>query len=163
MRRTLTTLFALTAMALVPTLWVLGAEYVPLSPHLPFISSNVWKSDFAELLDALVGISVGIAAVLAVIEVAIGGFVWMTSETPVKLGDAKDKIGSAIGGLLLVLVAILVLKTINPDLVRFDVFRSATNGTGGTGPTPDEITAALVEQCRANPQSDPRCTAINQL
>ena len=47
-----------------------------------------------------------------------GGFTWLTSTgDPSKITDAKDRIYSAFLGLLLILASILIMQTINPELV----------------------------------------------
>ena len=46
-----------------------------------------------------------------------GGFEWMTSAgSPGKMGEAKDRITSAVLGLVLILASYLILRLINPEL-----------------------------------------------
>jgi len=46
-----------------------------------------------------------------------GGFQWMTSAgNPAKIGEAKDRLISAVLGLVLILASWLILNTINPEL-----------------------------------------------
>jgi hypothetical protein len=100
------------------------AEYRPLSRNLPIIGQN-WNIGIPALLEAFLGISVGIAAILAVIMLAIGGFKYMTTDSVFKMGDAKEQIANALIGLLIVLAAILILETINPNLVSLQVLELA--------------------------------------
>jgi len=67
-----------------------------------------------------------VAAVLAVIMLAIGGFKYMTSESVFKIGGAKEQITGAIVGLLIVLASITILYTINPRLVEIRIFRTSS-------------------------------------
>jgi Type IV secretion system pilin len=97
------------------------AEYIPLSPGLPILGRAL-TGDLPTLINTLVGLSVAIAAVLAVIMVAIGGFKYMTTDSMFAMGSAKEQITNAIVGLLIVLAAILILKTINPNLVSMNLF-----------------------------------------
>jgi hypothetical protein len=61
------------------------------------------------------GIFMGGLAVL--ISLLIGGFLYLTSVgNPVRMSEAKDRIFSAIIGLVLLLAIYLILKTINPEL-----------------------------------------------
>jgi hypothetical protein len=47
-----------------------------------------------------------------------GGFTWLTSTgDSSKITDAKERIYSALLGLILILASFLVMKTINPELV----------------------------------------------
>ena len=66
---------------------------------------------FYYLIVATVGLS-------AFIMLIWGGFEWLTSAGDTgKLGNAKDRMSSAILGLLIVLGSWLILQVINPDLL----------------------------------------------
>ncbi|MDP3981976.1 MAG: hypothetical protein Q8P70_00250 [bacterium] len=66
------------------------------------------------LYNALIGLS-GLAAFVMLVA---GGVTWMTAGVnPSAIGKAKDMIGSAILGLLLVLTSYIILQIINPDLL----------------------------------------------
>ncbi|MDO8572802.1 MAG: hypothetical protein Q7S11_03490 [bacterium] len=61
---------------------------------------------------------IGLAGVLAVLMIVIGGIQYIGSGmSPSGKSDAKDKITNAIMGLLLALLSWLILNTINPSLV----------------------------------------------
>jgi len=61
---------------------------------------------------------VGLAAVLAVIMIMVGGFLWLTSAgSPDRVGKAKEFITSALTGLLLALFSFIILYTVNPELI----------------------------------------------
>ena len=63
---------------------------------------------------------VGIAGVLAVFMIALGGTQWLFSGgSSEKISQAKETIIGAVTGLLLALGSYLILYTINPDLVNF--------------------------------------------
>jgi len=67
-------------------------------------------------------ITIGIAGVLAVLMIVIGGLEYISSAANPNLKtSAKTRIWAAIGGLLIALTAWLILNTINPDLVNFDL------------------------------------------
>jgi hypothetical protein len=56
---------------------------------------------------------VEISGILALLMIIIGGFEWLTSAGDVgRIGSAKEKIWSAIIGLLIVLASYLILHTI---------------------------------------------------
>ncbi len=100
---------------------VARAEFIPLSPGLPILGRSL-SGNLPTLINTLVGLSVAVAAVLAVIMIAIGGFKYMTTDSMFTMGSAKEQITNAIVGLLIVLAAILILKTINPNLVSMNLF-----------------------------------------
>lgn len=97
-------------------------DYAPLtSGGIPKVT-NIETLTITDMLNIFFGISVGIAAVLAVLMIAIGGFKYMTSESALKTSGAKEQISGAIIGLLIVLSAILVLSVINPEIVSLKLF-----------------------------------------
>ncbi len=72
-------------------------------------------------IEAIYKLSIGIAGVLAVLMIVIGGIEYIASAANPSLKEsAKKRIWAAIGGLLLALSAYIILNTINPKLVGFD-------------------------------------------
>jgi len=69
-----------------------------------------------DYLGTIFKFAVGTAGVLAVLMLVIAGIEYMAPSSQAK-SDAKDRITSAIGGLLLVLTSFLILKLINPQLL----------------------------------------------
>ena len=65
----------------------------------------------------LYNIGVGIAGVLAVVMLVIGGIEYISSAVIDTKAEAKKRIWAAIGGLLLALLSWLLLNTINPKFV----------------------------------------------
>lgn len=98
-----------------------GQEFVTLVPSLPILGN---QTTVPQLLNALFGISIAVAAMLAVLMFVIGGFRYMASEAMGSKGDAKNQMQSAVLGLFLVLASILILNTINPNLTQLNIFRS---------------------------------------
>jgi len=73
-------------------------------------------------IQAIYKLTIGIAGVLAVLMIVTGGLEYISSAANPNLkASAKTRIWSAIGGLLIALTAYLILNTINPDLVNFDL------------------------------------------
>ncbi len=105
----------------IPLIAQAGFKYTPLSPNLPLLKDAEW-GDVGTLLNKLLALSVAVAALLAVIMIAMGGFKWMTTDSVFSMGDAKEQISNAIIGLLIVLASILILTTINPDIVKIKIF-----------------------------------------
>jgi len=62
----------------------------------------------------------GAVGVLALIFLIIGGFLYMFSDTVTSKDKAREYISGALIGLVLGLGAYLILKTINPDLVKIN-------------------------------------------
>ncbi|OGF63946.1 hypothetical protein A2661_02190 [Candidatus Giovannonibacteria bacterium RIFCSPHIGHO2_01_FULL_45_24] len=92
-----------------------AADYNLLQP-LPHTGQSV--SDFPTYVGRIIPFILGLAAVLAVVMITIGGIEYAISEAVDAKADAKDRIMQAIFGLLLALASWLILWTINPDLVN---------------------------------------------
>jgi len=83
---------------------------------------------FEEYFSRIFIFVLGIAAILAVVRITIGGIKYMTSSVAGSLEDAKEMIRQAIIGLILLLVSYLILNQINPDLLRIGLRSVTTQG-----------------------------------
>jgi len=73
--------------------------------------------DLNELVGWLYYFIIGISGLAAFAMLVMGGFQWMSSVgNPTKISDAKDRINSALLGLIIILMSWLILNTINPEL-----------------------------------------------
>lgn len=72
---------------------------------------------FGNYLNIIIKLIIGIAAVLAMVMIVMGGIEYMTSEVVSGKEAGKETITHAILGLLLALGAYLILNTINPQLL----------------------------------------------
>jgi hypothetical protein len=98
--------------------------YVPLAP-LPNTTrpgpGGTEVVDFTSYVPAVFNLSIGLAGVLAVIMMIIGGIQYLSTDSISGKNEGRKQIGAALGGLLLALGAFLILQTINPKLVNFDL------------------------------------------
>ncbi|MBP9714999.1 MAG: L,D-transpeptidase [Candidatus Pacebacteria bacterium] len=76
------------------------------------------KCALGKYLNKLIILIIGIAAVLAMVMIVMGGITYMTSELVSSKEAGKQQITHAILGLLLALGAWLILNTINPNLLK---------------------------------------------
>ncbi|MBP6883796.1 MAG: lytic murein transglycosylase [Candidatus Pacebacteria bacterium] len=72
-------------------------------------------------INTIITLVIGIAAVLAMVMIVMGGIEYMTSELISSKEAGKQRINNAILGLLIALGAWLILYTINPDLLNTNV------------------------------------------
>src|SRR3989344_5179787 len=72
---------------------------------------------FGNYLNIIIKLVIGIAAVLAMVMIVMGGIEYMTSDLISSKEAGKDTIRNAILGLLIALGAYLILNTINPQLL----------------------------------------------
>ena len=74
---------------------------------------------FVQYAPLMFAFMLSIAATLAFIMIVIGGIEYLASGgNPNTKSDAKSRITSALWGLLLAAACVLILRTINPDLIR---------------------------------------------
>ncbi len=60
---------------------------------------------------------IGISGFTTLIMIIWGGVQWLTSTgNPSAIGDAQDRIKSALLGLLIIFASFIIIQTINPDL-----------------------------------------------
>ncbi|MEN9405278.1 MAG: hypothetical protein RLY47_237 [Candidatus Parcubacteria bacterium] len=88
---------------------------------LPFIGQS---ADFGSYLNGLFQLGIGIAVTLAVVMLVINGIQYMFSDIPGVKIASKNNLGNIVWGLILAFSAWLILYTINPNLVKFDLVRS---------------------------------------
>jgi hypothetical protein len=92
-------------------------------------------------INALYLLAIGIGAAIAVLRLILAGAKYMLTDVVTQKGEAKKDVQSAVIGLLIILAAILILETINPNLNNFDVLNlSAVNRpVDRANPTEDRI------------------------
>lgn len=96
---------------------VLNLDYPKIGPF----DLNV-NQDLNQIVAWFYYFIVSIAGIAAFFMLIWGGFEWLTSAgSPARIADAKDRISSAILGLLLILVSFLILQVINPELVMLNL------------------------------------------
>lgn len=97
-----------------------GECYVPLAPIEGFVPDSgvrVVDGGLGLYLNQLIRMTIAFSAVLAVLFIVIGGFIYVTTAASNKKEDAKDMIFRSIIGLLLAIASVLILQTINPNLL----------------------------------------------
>lgn len=99
-----------------------ATEYKLLTP-LPIGQggTEVETVTFASYIPGLFNLIIGIAGVLAVVMIIYGGIQYMSTDAFQGKSDAKNTIQNAIWGLILTISAWLILYTVNPNLVEFNL------------------------------------------
>ena len=111
-------------------------EYTPLAP-LPGTTNEEGKTDIQTYIPGIFKLAIGIASVLAVLMIIIGGVEYITTDAIQGKSDGKARIQNALLGLVLVLVSWILLYTINPKLTVFNLNVETTTSeqTSGSGDT----------------------------
>lgn len=87
------------------------------------------QTTFGKYIPAMFRLLIGVAAALAVVRIVLGGFKYMSTDAISGKSEGKEQIWMAIQGLILVLFSWLILNTINPQLLKFDL---SIDGLGST-------------------------------
>jgi hypothetical protein len=94
--------------------------YCPLEPDA-FGPELVGNTSLGGFLSQAFNFLLAAAAALSVIMIVWGGVEIMLSESVFSKDEGKKKIKNAIYGLLLALFSWLILYTINPDILNFNI------------------------------------------
>jgi hypothetical protein len=89
---------------------------------IPGIDPN--NTNMGQYINALYILSISIAALLAVIKIIIAGVKYMLSDVVTSKAEAKSDIQGALIGLLIVISAVVILETINPQLRTMSFFEN---------------------------------------
>ncbi len=105
------------------TMGSVGTQFIPLTDFSgsPQLSSLADGADLPSFLQGLFDLLIVVGATLAVIQITRGGFIYMTQDVISSKIKAKDLIRDAVVGLVLLLSTVLILRQINPDLVKLDL------------------------------------------
>ena len=98
-----------------------ATEYLLLEPLPGITKPDGVTATFATYIPGIFSLMIGIAGLLAVIMIVYGGLQYLTTEAFQGKGDAKETIKNALWGLLLTIASWLILNTVSPNLVKFDL------------------------------------------
>ena len=91
-------------------------------PNIPGAEKPSSTSTLPGLIKYIYRFSLGICGIVALIAILIGAFKYASaSGNSSQVEDAKDQITQALLGILLLLAAVVILNTINPDLVNIGI------------------------------------------
>lgn len=108
--------------ALAQTFVPLTGEEVSKVKLAPFMTDAFSaNADLSTFVNAMFKAAIGIGAMLAVLQIARGGFYYMGSDMWHKKEQAKHLIQDAVTGLLILMAVWLVLNQINPQLLNLNV------------------------------------------
>lgn len=122
--------------------------------------------DFGDYVNGIFMFAIGLAGVLAVIMIVIGGIQYMSTDNFSEKAEGRGRIWNAVLGLVLLLGSYMLLNTLNPNLVKFTfvVKEQALEAdgvitfsdieylaiTGVSNPLPAEIDAAVASAAGAS-------------
>jgi hypothetical protein len=98
-----------------------AGEPQTLTANRASIAPNINTADFSGALTGVFQWLIVIAGVLAAVFLVMAGFQYMTTDAFSAKGAAKKRIQEIFIGLALALSSVLILQTINPAIVNFDL------------------------------------------
>ena len=129
---------------------------------VPLPGFDPGSPDIGQFIQALYSLAIIIGALLAVIKIILAGFKYMFGGTVTTTEDAKADIKGALLGLLIIVGAVVILGTINPQLTNLNIFGRAEKHQEKRDKDLEKIKDNLEEFCGAenNPESWP-CDRIS--
>lgn len=128
-----------------------GEGFVPLT-NIPGLTDTGNSPNLTIFLNNIYRICIGLAAVIAVLQIMRAGIMYMGGDSVTEKKDAKNLIGLSIAGLILVLSPTIIFGIINPDILDLKINKLGdlkTNFSPVTNPYADsllpEVTAAICE------------------
>ena len=80
--------------------------------------------NLAEFINKIFTFALSIGAMLAILRIALGGYLYMTTDLWSTKERAREVLRETILGLLLLLAVWLILHQINPDILKLDILKS---------------------------------------
>jgi len=137
--------------------------YTPLEPLPGTVNGWGETQQLPALLSALFKLLITFGSLFAVVMLVVAGIGYMVSEAAVDIQKAKDRAVAALWGLLLLTGCWLILYTINPDLLKFNLNIPMAPGgtyTGGSSlPGSTDRPSSNSTPCGNNPNNAAGCSA----
>jgi hypothetical protein len=111
----------------------------------------------ADYLNIGIKIFLGVVATLSVIMIVLGGIQYMTTDAYSKKEGGKEMITHSIGGLLLALASVLLLQTINPQLLQVEVDLPTVDVTALSVDQPGDLERVTVTVNGQSVSYDTKC------
>jgi hypothetical protein len=117
------------------------SEYQSLAP-IQGVTDNVSPDNLDLYLNGIFKMGIGIAIALAILMIVIGGIQYLSTDAVSGKTDGRERIKQALFGLLIALLAVLVLDTINPQLLSTKLEITKPANLDGQAPTQSQVQQA---------------------
>ena len=118
--------FSLLLPLVVSAQWTPYYEPMVQIPGVTDITAQNGGAVLSQYVNALYGLAIVIAGMIAVIKLVLAGAKYMMSDSFTSKGAAIEDIKGALLGILIILTAFLILATINPRLTGIDFLPEGT-------------------------------------
>lgn len=153
--------FLLIILLALPLVVLAQTDYTPLAP-IPELTDNNGQTDVNAFIPGAIRLIIGIASGLAVLFIIIGGIKYMSSDAWSKKDEGKKTIQNALGGLLLAIGSYVLLNTVNPELLDFDITIEGQEG-GGEITAPDGLAGIPGQRSAFDSGCIDDCTQVRNL
>lgn len=132
----------------------------------PIPGGEIQATTISQYMPLIIPFMLSFAAISALVMFSIGAFMYMISAIPASIQNGKSYMIQAILGLLLALGSVILLRTINPNLTRFDLdldkagkFNGSRSisGLGGACGGPNYGSCGAQQDCKHVGPQDYRC------
>lgn len=110
------------------------SKFQPITENLSsgptLLNQAISAGSLAGFLAGIFKVAIVVGAILAVLRIAYGGFIYMTTDAVGDKKKSKDIIQNAVVGLILLLAIVVILERINPNLLTLNFFLSPTTSDG---------------------------------
>ena len=134
-------------------------DYTVLAP-LPGVADTAGQTTtLGKYIPAMFNLAIGLSAIAAVLNIVFGGLMYMSTDAVMKKEDGKKRIQNSVYGLVLVIGAWLILYTVNPNLLKFNLNietiqtkapageRGELGSVGGSVTPSYDVDAKVAETC----------------
>ncbi len=132
--------------------------FVPLT-SIPGIESAGNAATLPDFLNNVYKLSIGLAAVLAVLQIIRAGIMYMGGDSITEKKEARSLITLAIGGLVLVLSPVIVFSIINPKILDLKIDGLDTLATTDSTFTNNSQSNLWTDTSASRDAARTRCTA----
>lgn len=130
--------------------------YVPLEP-LPGVNQS--GVNFSAFVSGVFRLFITLGGLFAVLMLVIAGITYMVASSPGQISSAKERATSALYGLLLLTGCWLILYTINPNLLRFNLFDKELDTYAQRNTSPGVPAGGTAAQTPPTQEQIDRCAA----
>ncbi len=113
--------------------FVFAEEYQALQPVKMPGGGKLYDNNILQYLANIYTFAIAIAGGLAVIRIVYSGIKYMLTDIVTAKGEARKEIEAAVYGLLVAICSFVFLNTLNPNLVKFNLFIPQSQPMVGSG------------------------------
>jgi len=134
-----------TGLTLVPAAGGVYTLLAPIPTFFPDGKIDIKGKGLSGYLEGLYRVGVAIATGLALIMIVVGGLEYVSTDSIQGKSSGRERIKNALIGLLLALTSFIILRQINPNLLRSDLGLDTTGSVGGIDAPNVNLTSGNVE------------------